>query len=542
MSFSLKEFFRSKSKVIFTRLNVFVFIFSILFAISFEYGRILTKDSGLVSESLNIFNIIALFLVAFFVCKYFFVRLNNKEIKNSKKDKFVWKRFFIVFGIIFFCFFVAFLVFYPGIFKYDVYTQLNYNTTHHPLLHTYFLRFFVKIIGGKLLDNYNYGIALYTLTQSFIMAAIFSYIIERLRMVHHSRVIYIISILFCSVNPLNFLMAISATKDTLFVGFLLLTIVFFFNINSIKDKDITWREAASFIIAFSLTILLRNNMLYVAALWIPITLLILHKKKLCFYSIISFTIAVVFTASVGFITKSTSASKIEMVSIPVQTLAKTSIDHPEVVDDYANRGILSMERDRFADEVSKKYNKLLVDPIKHVFSLKNTGAFSFAKTWLVYCLKYPIETIDTWARMTVSSWYLFNTDYVNVYSGEESRGYLVTGFMSVYDDTMMNSKIPVLKDFINDLIRDGSYRSNPLLYVVMSPALYVWVVIFLFVYSLYRKRYYILSMLALLLLLFATILLGPCIIIRYMYPIMLACPMALLYMIYWRGIKMHIGS
>ncbi|MFQ8840568.1 MAG: hypothetical protein ACLR8P_06170 [Clostridium fessum] len=46
-------------------------------------------------------------------------------------------------------------------------------TTHHPLIHTLYLGLCMKI-AGRLFHTYQAGMALYALSQSFFMSAVFS--------------------------------------------------------------------------------------------------------------------------------------------------------------------------------------------------------------------------------------------------------------------------------------------------------------------------------------------------------------------------------
>ena len=72
----------------------------------------------------------------------------------------------------------GFLAVYPGIYSYDASAQLLqfYGklplTTHHPLIHTLYLGLCMKI-AGRLFHTYQAGMALYALSQSFFMSAVF---------------------------------------------------------------------------------------------------------------------------------------------------------------------------------------------------------------------------------------------------------------------------------------------------------------------------------------------------------------------------------
>ena len=510
---------------------LFSTMFALLFAILFEYGNILTRNSGLSKEGLNLLNLITYFIVAFTLSYYLFgLKLPMKRARA--KVHFNKKRFFIIFLIIFICYLPVFLAYYPGIFQYDVLTQIQLNTTQHPLVHTLFIRFFTQVLGEKLFHNHNIGIALATLTQMTIVSGIFSYAIERMRMLNIPKTAYVLLIVFFSLCPTFSIMAISTTKDTLFASFLLLSIIFFFDI--IKNKKaLRFRQLIPFTVSLIITCLLRNNMIYVAAIWlIVIIILFPHKKLFLISGISSLLICLIIQSFLQTITFSTSGNKVEMFAVPIQTLSKLAIEHPELIDDYnTTENLLFPNTNISIESLKLNYNPILVDPLKfNVWEPRINDHSKFIKKWLKYSFTYPTETLDTWAKLTVSSWYIFSTDYNNVYN---EQGYLETGFINVWDDSNMNSKIPWLKKLLDHLIAQNNYQNNFVLFIIMSPALYIWTLILLLFISIYTKNQLVISLATLLLLLFITILLGPTIIIRYIYPIMISTPIILYIFLFW---------
>lgn len=93
----------------------------------------------------------------------------------------------------------------------------------HPLIHTLL---FGKCyaIGAKLNDP-NLGVTLYDWVQMVIMSSIFSYTVLFVYARTHSRIMSILTITFYSLFPIHSILSISSTKDTIFVGLMLLTTV-----------------------------------------------------------------------------------------------------------------------------------------------------------------------------------------------------------------------------------------------------------------------------------------------------------------------------
>ncbi len=507
-------------------------VFALVFAVAYEYGALLTRGSGLTEEGLNLVNILMYFGIAF-IATYYLLGIKRITDKVSRKEKnsvektyesrtFSKKRFIIVFLVIFLCYVPIFLAFYPGVFGYDVTVQIEANTTHHPLLHTVFLRFFTLIIGGQLFNNHNIGIALATITQMLIISAAFSYAIERMRLLKLPKTLYIAFILFFALCPTNAIMAISATKDTLFTAFLILSIVFFYDIVSQPDKHGV-RRLLPFIITLVLACLFRNNMIYVAVIWLVFSFILLPcRKTILICAAIGILSVFAIQAVLKRVTDSYSGSAIEMFAVPVQILSRFAIDYPEAVVDFnTTEGLLLEGNSIDGVELAQVYNELLVDPVKSIWGEKVDNYSMLIKKTGKYVIKYPLGTIDIWGKLTASSWHIPNIDYTRVYG---KSGYLQTGFIKLWDDSDRDSKLPWLQEQYDQLISNNGYLYNPVLSLIMAPAVYVWILFFLLLGGVYRKNHISICLILPMVLLFGTILVGPTIIIRYMYPIMDAVP------------------
>ena len=122
----------------------------------------------------------------------------------------------------------VFLAVYPGIYSYDASAQLLqfYGklplTTHHPLIHTLYLGLCMKI-AGRLFHTYQAGMALYALSQSFFMSAVFSLCLCRMKARRAPRWLCVASWMFWILNPYLTVFSFVTTKDVLFGAFFLLS-------------------------------------------------------------------------------------------------------------------------------------------------------------------------------------------------------------------------------------------------------------------------------------------------------------------------------
>ena len=145
---------------------------------------------------------------------------------------------------------------------------------------------------------------------------------------------------------------------------------------------------------------------------------------------------------------------------------------------------------------------------------------------LKYVYKYPLETLDSVLYTTKGSWDINDISCTQIYGKglNERTGYMLTnvepGFGIIPD-----SKLPWLERLYEEAFSANKYQNIPLVSVLFAPALYFWIFLFCFVGFFYNKSYNYLFLSGFLLFLFLTILLGPCILVRYMYPFIICSPL-----------------
>lgn len=117
----------------------------------------------------------------------------------------------------------VFLAYYPGLFAYDVMSQIPQKigtySTHHPLLHTLYLQFFYYIIGNRICKSFNIGIACATLVQMAIFSAMLSFTHSYLRRIKIHYKIRLIYIAVTSFSPFFFDAGNFYVKGYFFFGF-----------------------------------------------------------------------------------------------------------------------------------------------------------------------------------------------------------------------------------------------------------------------------------------------------------------------------------
>jgi hypothetical protein len=437
---------------------------------------------------------------------------------------------FVIWAFIFLCWLPVFLAFYPGIFAYDVpnqVSQLHFRefTSHHPVLHTLYLGICIGI--GKQFHSYNLGVAIYTLSQMAVMSAIFAYTCSKLNRWGAPVWVWVLSILYFALHPLNSMFAVSTTKDVLFTGFLLLLIIFLYEM--FREPDIFVHSIflqARFLVTVILMASFRNNGLYAFLLCIPF-ILMLQKKRRLRLTLICAAAALAYLLFINILHRGlhvSSGSIAEMLSIPIQQFARVTALHQEELADEDLQALYGY----IDEEKLTLYNAYLADPVKDGF---NQEAFyentkGFVKLWARLGLKYPGTYADAFLTCSLGNWYP-NMNYPNMHP------YMETSVKDVYLDLPFErqSKLPWLEELYGKLAYDTPHQGYPVVSMLFQPAFFSWFLLFAAAYCVHMKNRP--GFLALMPLtgLWLTLLLAPIALMRYSYPLAAALPIMIWFML-----------
>ena len=517
--------------------NVFkskiIIFFSIIESFLQIYGYLLSNKKSLLDFGLKEI-IILIILITFFIfingILFMFMKMKIDKDDNKLFSK---RRFFLVWFTLFVMWVPVLLAFYPSIFAYDAYRQvphlLGQNlSSFQPVFHTLLIEFFL-IVGNKLV-NYEFGLLLYSLFQMLIMSFIFAYTIEKLiYMIKNKKIFYIILsllIIFYGIIPFNSVFSISVTKDVLFSGFLLLFIVSF---DAIIDNNCNNVDIILFIISSILIMLLKNsvvNTYLVTFLFAVILLKKFVKKKifklqvlsLLIYYVIYFTIVLIFTPEKNY--------KMEKYNVPMYNLVYTATKHSSVYDDKTLYGYFP--RKCFYDDLNVYVaNGHNADMSKEsvIYCLNNSlDEKKLLSIWTNNLFKYPVEYIDSWSNLTLGSYYLLDTSHTNIYI---PKRYMYTSFYRVefMKDVNTDSKFKSMKKIINKFTQENiQYEKLSFLRFIFQPATYILSILLLFLYKIKNSSKDKLLIYIPLLCNLGAIIIGPCIIVRYIYPFMVSLP------------------
>lgn len=447
-----------------------------------------------------------------------------------------------------------YLAYYPGICSYDTTIQVGqivdgaYND-HHPIAHTLLLQGAMEL-GSKLFGDVNTGIGILVLIQLMILAASMAFGIALLHRKGVKVIWQVVILLYCMFMRFHGYMSVTTIKDTLFSAFLLLMMCSFYGILQKEELEIRspWKLHLLWCVSAVGVMLFRNNGKYAFLVLIGIlVLMVLFGKKtrkqslkLLTEAVALFLVGNILLSALFSATGAEQGDRREMLSMPIQQLARCMLYHGGVgalAEDDASmsedeKGLVN---DFILDEGYRNYRAEISDPVK---SHTNTyvvryRAKEFLTTYLQLLFRYPGEFIN--AALAVNAGFLYTEDVshatINVNGVDEGLGYVQTRWVDeelnargIYKD----SKWEGMHEKLESWADENAYLDIPLLRYLYMPGIYIWAYLLLTVYLVVQRRWRECIPFSMILGYYITLLLGPTVQMRYIYPMMIVLPFALL--------------
>ena len=457
----------------------------------------------------------------------------NRLSASGTKAEAVFSRvlgsWFFCFALLLICWLPVWLAFWPGIFAADSVTQFYqyYNndfSAHHPLLHTLLLGFCV--MTGIDLDPEGYsalGVALYAVVQMVLLAAMLAWALRwlgRRRAPLWSRVC--VTLLF-ALFPLYSVFSFSCQKDILFSGLALLFLLEMVDVwqDGFRALRSPWRVARLTLITV-LMLLLRNNGIYALALLLPFAAAWAKGARVRLAALLLACIALSLGANAGLKAglEAADIDKVEMLSIPMQQLARTLQQNPDALPDEEARELIET---LYPDGFAEYYSPVLADPVKWASDYdaveENMGEF-----------------LSLWARMLplnlkpyMEAFLIQNLPYL--LPGSEMIYYLDTeSRVSEMEETfplVEQSRIPALKELYRQYDKTLTLPGLPGVRLLSDAAFQIWLAMAGLALAFYRRQKGFMTAFAFLLALWFTCLIGPVAILRYLLAAFYGVPVLL---------------
>lgn len=469
----------------------------------------------------------------FFICITFLHECAEKigSAISKSHESFTGKQMiiycFISSMIILLCWLPVWLAYYPGLWNYDpmqVYQVIDHSyNAWQPLIHTLILGGFYVL--GLRAGNANLGVIGYDWFQMIFMAGVLgitaSYFAWKLK---NRRCGIVASVVF-GLFPVNSILAISSTKDTIFSGLILLSSVLTLWYIDLKGKALSSHpvlKAVWILVIIGATVmalLFRNNAVYAWGAFLIVSFILMIRKKIRLRVFAG--IAVCFVLGIGInqmmmdVLDSQKGDVCEALSVSCQqygriyTMAEMDEETIDIVDKYFK-----------PDKIT--YNPHISDPMKSGLTWMTTeDAIDFVSDSMTLLRKYPRISIDSYLYLTEGYWYLNDISFSNIYGGDR-QGYLLSDVKDGYG-IEHRTKCGFIENLMETLFTANAYQKIPVLAVLFTPAFFVYAFLYLLCIVRGRQRLVFIPSF----LLFLTLLMGPCCLVRYVYPIMLLVPLML---------------
>ncbi len=308
---------------------------------------------------------------------------------------------------------------YPGNLTTDSFAQIyqatgdfEYNN-HHPFYHTLVVKLFFDI-GMAVFNDYNAAVAVYSCFQILFMAVCFAYSVRFLYELKAPRWMLIIAAMFYVIAPYHIMYSFSMTKDVMFGGFVLISVVATFRVFKGMGKNII--NYAVVILSGLGVCLFRSNGFFAYIIWflsiLLISVKILGDKVGITVRRLLFCMAVVI--AVGFIMKHpllkalnvSQTDFVEALSVPIQQIGRTVVDNDDLTED--EKALLSKVLS--VDKIRESYYRTTSDPIKERIRAEGDGGFlsdhkmDYLKLYIEIGIRHPGSYLAGWIDQTSGVW------------------------------------------------------------------------------------------------------------------------------------------
>ncbi|MGN0425823.1 MAG: DUF6020 family protein [Acetatifactor sp.] len=454
-----------------------------------------------------------------------------ERIGNRKLMLFFW-------AFIFVSWIPAYLILYPGVLSYDIISQVGsalgeITNNHHPVLHTWLIRVFMKL-GSSLFSGYEYGIGILSLLQMIVL----SYALARLVMLLKKKNVPILLVMLtelCSaIWFMNACLSVTMIKDTLHAAFLVLFVCHFTEIatnpveySSRKVNLLFFPIISFFMCAF------RNNGIHIylfcfAVLFVlRITQIKKGKAYLPLIAVILLPVVMfqIYTGPVFDALDIEPGQVREALSIPIQQLQRVAVNK---ADELTTE---QMERmDYYLDNLKwmnpypgRAYDPFLSDPAKSSFysDRYNEDPIAFWKFYLQIGKQFTKEYIVAFLSNTLGDWYPGYYEYSYVMY----ENYPPEMFSEPLERKSIVN-LGILEKYYESVCLSDFWRKTPVLRLFFVPGFSLWLLLYALALS-WRKRGYFTKVLPLFLPLIAQygiMILSPMSSFRYSWPFYLLLP------------------
>ena len=479
------------------KISIVSLVTGCLLAVFMALGKavaIFDQCDAFASISYLLFFFIGFGIIFSAICNLLFSYARNITLTDENKSPATRKQCAVVFFISVFVILLAwipyFLSEYPANLTPDSNSQLlqalskEELSNHHPIIHTLFIRFVVKIGLSVFNNNITDAVALYSVIQAILLAICFSFLAETMYKFRYKNWAIALVVAYFALMPYHALYSITLWKDVLFGGIVLaLTVTLWRIIKWYKDKT-SGHPISDLILFFVLGLgmcLFRSNGLYAYLLLFALLVVFYWKKS------IPLILSAVLVIGCSFVIKGpvfnkfqvTAPDTIESLSLPAQHISRAICNGYELTTQEYD--LLSNVVD--VEKIPQTYAPHISDPIKNLIREKNNQQFieknklEFAKLWLTIGLKNPTSYLSAQIDQTIGYWY-------------PDVQYWVHATYIEYNDKLACSKASITSpEFVKTLRGFANvYLHIPFFGLLWSIGAFTWLTIVLLGFSIIKDK------------------------------------------------------
>ncbi len=462
---------------------------------------------------------------------------------NRYLDKVGNRRLFLlIWAFLFVSWIPAWLILYPGVLSYDMISQVGsalgeITNNHHPVLHTWLLRFFMKS-GDTLFSSYEFGIGLLSLLQMLLLSYALTRLVFLLKKKKVPILIVLLTVLFSAIWFMNACLSVTMIKDSPYTAFLVLFACHFTEIAtdpseySLRKQNLLSLPVISFLMcAF------RNNGFHIyifcfAALFLlRISKIKKAKEYVALIAAVLFPVFAykIYTGPVFAALGIAQGEVREALSVPIQQLQRVAVNKADELtgeqEDQMTYYIDNLEW--MESSPGRIYTPFCADPAKSCFYSDhyNDDPIAFWKFYLQIGKQFSKEYAVAFLSNTLGYWYpgYYGFSYVMYENYPPEMFAEPLERKSIWDSQF-------LKKYYESVCISDFWRKTPVIRLFFVPGFTLWFLLYALALALaWKKRGFFTKVLPLFLPLIAQyviMILSPISSFRYSWPFCLILPLA----------------
>ena len=441
--------------------------------------------------------------------------------------------------IILICWAPCFISTYPGNFRYDAASEFKQSIKGYrgdfPLLHSFIIVRLLTTVNN-ITGSYNAGIALYAIIQLVLLSCLFSHIIYTFCKQNTNRFLLLAMLIYYAAFPAIHLLVTCLVRDIMFSGLLIFSAFLLYQLA--LDRDSFMSKASNpFLLAIVLvlTLLSRNNntgpIMPAALVAVSFAIAYMCRKK-------GFKGPVIFAATAlsgYFILTALLTAACQPLAPPKKGSTLSLFSQSLVRAYYADSENWS-EKDKeifasYFPEGTPQYVPENADPTKLMLEIEEGQTKDFLRFWAEKGKTYPTVYINAVLANTRHMW--FPASVIDGYNETGKLTFIdydkcyLTFYKEIEWPGELAGYLPGVYDFYKNIGLFISFEKVPVISMLFSIGLHVWLLINCCFYAAYRKSRHLLLPLTV----FAAYTLisafVPLVILRYFTALFFAFPMVI---------------